>query len=80
MNVVPVEHLEEAVELLDRDVQTLGVAIEDRERERKLAERAGFRGIDKIVRIGMMHVFCSPWDGGDIISPMVRLVRYAPSQ
>jgi hypothetical protein len=27
-----------------------------------------------------MHVFTSPWDGMDLIRPMVRLVRHVDSQ
>jgi hypothetical protein len=26
-----------------------------------------------------MHAFGSPWDGADLIRPMVRLVRHVPS-
>jgi hypothetical protein len=35
--------------------------------------------VDRIVKLGRMHVFGSPWDGADLIRPMVRLVRHMPA-
>jgi len=29
--------------------------------------------------MGRMHLFSSPWDGVDLIRPMVRLVRHVRS-
>ena len=51
----------------------------DPEREIMLASLAARRGVDRIVKLGRMHVFASPWDGLDLIRPMVRMVRYVPS-
>jgi len=45
-----------------------------------LAQAAGCRGVDRIVKLGRMHVFTSPWDGLDLIRPMVRMVRHVRSQ
>jgi hypothetical protein len=45
-----------------------------------LAKAAGRRGVDRIVKLGRMHVFSSPWDGVDLIRPMVRVVRHVPSR
>jgi len=44
-----------------------------------LADAAGRNGVDRIVKLGRMHVFGSPWDGTDLIRPMVRLVRHVPA-
>jgi len=40
---------------------------------------AGKRGVDRIVKLGRMHVFVPPWDGVDLIRPMVRMVRHVSS-
>lgn len=79
LNVVVINSLEDAIELLTPDVQTLGIAVSDKIIEKKLAELAGLKGVDRIVRIGMMHVFDSPWDGSNIVSSMVRTVRFLPT-
>jgi hypothetical protein len=80
LTVLLVDNLEEVISTFDGDVQTLGLAIKDRKREETIAEVAGRHGVDRIVKLGRMHVFTSPWDGLDLIRPMVRLVRHVQSQ
>jgi hypothetical protein len=80
LSVLVVHSLHDPVERFDGTVQTLGLALSDPLKEELLATAAANRGVDRIVRIGRMHVFSSPWDGSDLIRPMVRLVRYMPSQ
>jgi len=75
-----VEDLLEVISKFDGAVQTLGLAIGDAGKEESLAQAAGRRGVDRIVKLGRMHVFGSPWDGVDLIRPMVRVVRHVPSQ
>ena len=77
--VLEVENLLEAVSKFDGNVQTLGLGMADPENERKLALLAGRRGVDRIVKLGRMHVFVPPWDGVDLIRPMVRMVRHVCS-
>lgn len=60
-------------------VQTLGVAVTDPDREAALARTAARNGVDRIVKLGRMHVFGSPWDGTDLVRPMTRVIRYVPS-
>ena len=36
-------------------------------REETLASLAARRGVDRIVKLGRMHVFAPPWDGVDLI-------------
>ena len=64
---------------LDGNVQTLGLAMADPEREAALASVAASRGVDRIVQLGRMHVFSPPWDGVDLIRIMVRMVRHVRS-
>ena len=79
LTVLLADDLMDVVSRFDGTVQTLGLAMKDSNRERLLAETAGQHGVDRIVRLGQMHVFSSPWDGMDLVRPMTRLVRHAPS-
>jgi hypothetical protein len=74
--VLQTRDLEQAIAALDGNVQTLGTALAEPAREADLAALAGRRGIDRVVRIGHMHVFDSPWDGQDLVRPMVRIVKH----
>jgi hypothetical protein len=80
LSILIVDDLREAIAKFDGAVQTLGLAIGNAQKEDALAQAAGRRGVDRIVKLGRMHVFCSPWDGVDLIRPMVRVVRHVPSQ
>ena len=79
LTVLEVDDLLDPVSKLDGNVQTLGLGMADAEREKKLALLAGKRGVDRIVKLGRMHVFVPPWDGVDLIRPMVRMVRHVCS-
>ncbi len=77
--VLEVDSLFDPVAKFDGGVQTLGLGMSDPEKEKKLALLAGQRGVDRIVKLGRMHVFAPPWDGVDLIRPMVRMVRHVCS-
>jgi hypothetical protein len=79
LTLLEVDDLREPVSQFDGNVQTLGLAIADSSKEAALALLAGNRGVDRVVKLGRMHVFASPWDGADLIRPMVRLVRHVAS-
>src|SRR5208283_4146776 len=79
LTVMEVSDLLEPIEMLDGNVQTLGLAVADPEREARLASVAARRGVDRIVQLGRMHVFAPPWDGVDLIRIMVRMVRHVRS-
>ena len=79
LTVLEVDDLTDAVKGLDGNVQTLGLAVADAAKEQRLASLAARRGVDRIVKLGRMHVFAPPWDGVDLIRPMVRMVRHVPS-
>ncbi|HUC28983.1 MAG TPA: acyl-CoA reductase [Candidatus Acidoferrum sp.] len=80
LSVLLADDLLDAISKFDGSVQTLGLAMKDAGREEVLAEAAGGRGVDRVVRLGQMHVFGSPWDGTDLVRPMMRLVRHTRSQ
>jgi hypothetical protein len=77
--VLEVDNLMEPVSKFDGNVQTLGLAMTDAAKEAELTMLAGKRGVDRIVKLGRMHLFVPPWDGVDLIRPMVRMVRHVPS-
>jgi len=79
LTVLEVDDLIDTVSKLDGNVQTLGLGMADAEKEKQLALLAGHRGIDRIVKLGRMHTFVPPWDGVDLIRPMVRMVRHVSS-
>jgi hypothetical protein len=74
-----VENLLDPISRFDGIVQTLGLAVRNVSQEAVLARAAADSGVDRIVKLGRMHVFGSPWDGADLVRPMTRLVRYMPS-
>ena len=79
LSVLVTDDLFEVVGRLDGGVQTLGLAMEDAQKEEAIAQAAARQGVDRIVKLGQMHVFCSPWDGTDLARPMMRMVRHVPS-
>jgi hypothetical protein len=79
LTILEVDNLLNPVEKFDGNVQTLGLAMADADREATLTSLAARRGVDRIVKLGRMHVFAPPWDGVDLIRPMVRVVRHVAS-
>lgn len=79
LTVLEVDNLLEPVLKFDGNVQTLGLGMADPEKEKELASVAAKKGVDRIVKLGRMHVFVPPWDGMDLIRPMVRMVRHVCS-
>lgn len=79
LHVQCVDDLAEAIALFDGNVQTLGLAVADRAQEDRLADLATRRGVDRVVPVGRMHVFGSPWDGTPLVQPMTRQVVHAPA-
>jgi len=79
LSVLAVDDLLDVISKFDGTLQTLGLGIGDSKREEVLARAAGRNGVDRIVKLGRMHVFGSPWDGTELIRPLVRLVRHVQS-
>jgi len=77
--ILLVDDLREPIARFDGMVQTLGLAVSDHAQEAALVQAAGRNGVDRIVKLGRMHVFGSPWDGADLVRPLVRLVRHVPA-
>ena len=69
LHILEVDNLLEPVGRFDGNVQTLGLAMADAGREAELAALAGKRGVDRVVKLGRMHLFVPPWDGMDLVRP-----------
>jgi len=80
LSVLVVDDLLKVISKFDGTLQTLGLGVKDARKEEMLAQAAGRSGVDRIVKLGRMHVFSYPWDGTELIRPMVRLVRHVLSQ
>ena len=81
LSVLVADDLLQAISKFDGTVQTSGTGGEGLAQGRDFwLEAAGRHGVDRVVRLGQMHVFGSPWDGTDLVRPMVRMVRHVRSQ
>lgn len=78
LSVLTVDSLFEPIARFDGNVQTLGLGVESAELEDALARAAAVKGVDRVVKLGQMHVFGSPWDGMDLVRPLARVTRHVP--
>jgi hypothetical protein len=70
--VRPVDQVEDVLEWLNPDIQTIGLALEE-PRRTSFALHAARLGISRITPIGAMSLYDYPWDG---LFPMERFVRW----
>lgn len=80
LTILLADDLLKVISGFDGTLQTLGLGIKDATKEGILAHAAACHGVDRIVKLGRMHVFSSPWDGADLIRSTMRLVRHVRSQ
>jgi len=76
LHVVSSDNLETAASRLDSSTQSLGIWIHDPPLEARVARLALTRGVDRVVRLGLMHVFNTPWDGHELVRPLCRNVHF----
>ncbi|MEM9226385.1 MAG: acyl-CoA reductase [Verrucomicrobiota bacterium] len=74
ITVKPVDSVEEVLEQITPEIQTVGLAMSG-ERRLRFAESAALRGAERFPDVGRMTFFDSPWDG---LFPMERLVKWVP--
>jgi len=61
LSVLLADDLSEVISKFDGTVQTLGLAVKSAHREEEFARAAGRKGVDRVVKMGRMHLFSSPW-------------------
>jgi hypothetical protein len=79
LTVQVIDSLLEPIARFGGEVQTLGLAVDDAEQEEALVHAAAANGVDRIVKLGTMHIFGSPWDGTELVRPQVRWERHVPA-
>ena len=67
-----VEDILEVYPLITKNIQTIGIASKDRKKILEFADRVTTAGVDRVVKIGYMNFYDSPWDGCLIMSELVR--------
>lgn len=70
--VKEIDNLFEIKKLITRRIQTIGIASEDKSKILKLADVITPFGVDRIVKIGFMNIYDSPWDGYFMINELIR--------
>jgi hypothetical protein len=70
--VKPVKSVLDAVSLVTKNVQTVGHCIADPEKAQEFAVGAMYHGVARVVPIGQMHIYDSPWDGILLLGRLVR--------
>ncbi|WP_125153259.1 acyl-CoA reductase [Clostridium rectalis] len=62
----------EVKRLITSRVQTVGIAFKNEKRAIDFSDEISKIGVDRVVKVGYMSFYDSPWDGSLIISDMVR--------
>ena len=68
-----IDDLNKVCPLINRNIQCVSLALQDKKRQEYLAKELSYRGVDRCVQPGEMHLFDFPWDG---IFPLGRGVRW----
>ncbi|MGI0010915.1 MAG: acyl-CoA reductase [Nitrosopumilaceae archaeon] len=71
--VRPIKNMMDVESLNNKKIQSIGLAITDVEKRKKLVDLMTMKGGDRCPNIGTMSLFGSPWDG---MFGMDRLVRW----
>jgi len=58
--------------LITKNIQTIGIASKDRNKTIDFTDKVTALGVDRVVKIGYMNFYDSPWDGRLIMSELVR--------
>ncbi|MBU3217091.1 acyl-CoA reductase [Clostridium estertheticum] len=67
-----VEDIFDVCPLITRNIQTIGIASKNREKVLEFTDKVTTFGVDRVVKIGYMNFYDSPWDGSLIMSELVR--------
>jgi len=67
-----VEDILDVCPLITKNIQTIGIASKNSKKVLEFADRVTTFGVDRVVKIGYMNFYDSPWDGCLIMSELVR--------
>jgi len=71
--VKEIDDLKKVYPLVNRNIQCVSMGIQDEKKREFFAKELSYRGVDRCVQPGQMHLFDFPWDG---IFPLGRAVRW----
>ena len=67
-----VEDILQICPLITKNIQTIGIASKNSRKTLDFADKVTNFGVDRVVKIGYMNFYDSPWDGSLIMSELVR--------
>jgi len=67
-----IDDIMEVCPLITKNIQTIGIASKNNKKTLDFANRVTTFGVDRVVKIGYMNFYDSPWDGSLIMSELVR--------
>ena len=67
-----VDDILEVCPLITKKIQTIGIASKNITKTMDFADKVTAAGVDRVVKIGYMNFYDSPWDGKLIMSELVR--------
>lgn len=62
----------EVCNLITPRIQTIGIASKDNNKIMDFANKVSLRGVDRLVKVGFMNLYDSPWDGILFMSELVK--------
>lgn len=70
--VKQIDSIFDVEDLMTHRIQTIGYAVEDKSKILKFADMVTTSGAARVVNIGTMNIYDSPWDGCFMINELVR--------
>lgn len=67
-----VEDIFDVCPLITKNIQTIGIASKNSKKILDFTDKVTAFGVDRVVKIGYMNFYDSPWDGSLIMSELVR--------
>lgn len=67
-----IDSIMQVIPLITKKIQTIGCAVENKEKLLEFADKATFSGVSRCVDLGKMHLYDSPWDGMLFLSRAVN--------
>lgn len=67
-----VEDIFEVCKLITPKIQTIGIASEDNNKIMNFASKVSLNGVNRLIKVGCMNLYDSPWDGMLFINEIVK--------
>jgi len=67
-----IDDILDVCKLITPRIQTIGIASQDNNKIMDFANKVSLKGVDRIVKVGFMNIYDSPWDGILFMSELVK--------